>query len=1267
LAKLALGPIEENKEEIEQAQIIEEDPETRKGLNRRRSIVVQSRRDGKPADRAGRSTANDVARKHPLWYPGAKPEWFVPTHTDRHGKAWCLADAALVMQAGARGFMSRRKRRLGVEAAQRVFQTVYAIKIQRSWRIVKARKMRKTIINNMSENACIVVKRVARSMVARLLWAEEVNKMEAAARKIQKKFRSGRMKLITTRLLNKKLNAAVSFVQRGWREYKRWIVFNRREEDIVYAEAKKVKCDFMTAVNVNKAEKGAQTQAQKRIESLERFHQNTTVTGRRNVLQLLKKDKLGGDFFGTVTVPLKDAIRVTTEQVLQMHAPRKDPEHVELKLQECFYRKNTSIDLSTDAKREDQEHLKIFRWPYALQGDHGMLRLTQIVFSHNKLVGLPLDFYNLTNLTDVRVNDNKIKIISPEITQLQNLKLLWLHYNSITQLSQVGKLTKLEQLAIDNNRLISLPSTLGFLTQLHQLRLENNPFQDPPIEILRTIVKPPEDWNFSIVLNYLRHLNSAHSSNAEINGFGINNFPSVLEGMGHLRSLSLSGNRIQEIPRWLYSLTLLTSIHLDDNRIERISKLIWRMARLTDLSLCRNRIKQSGLPTENMLLLTNLKKLNLKFNLILSPPPEVLSQDAQTIFRFMKAMRAAEMGEEEVVLNNLLLKVFPEPNTYPTIRKLDLSGNLIREFPMHTLVIVKLSELNLSGNLIYFVPSEISKLAFLHKLYLNSNSLTDLPKEIGQLDDLIDLDLSNNQLSVLPVSLPSLRNLRRLRASRNRLKKLPKDMSTMGSLQQLYLDYNNLESLPDCFEGMTQLKLLFIDANNLRTLPQSISKCLQLEDFSATKNSFGGLLPAFCKLPNVSRFVLSDNCIRTLPSTLGSMVSLTRLELERNEMEKFKPLHLLKSVETLILKRNFIKVLPPEIEQIRSLKFLDISDNQLVAIAPEIRFCTNLSCLDLCNNQLLSLPPYPPQQGPVLGKLVSLEKLYLRKNHLCDLPLDFWEATSLQELHLQENPWTGNHKLKRIVSPHPDDAGGELIVKVIEGKDFAKMDGRRGSSDPYVKLKVQDTKYQTTVIAGSLNPKWNQSFVFQLDDNPFDDQLECEVFDWDAEGSDDVMGEFTVPFTRELLQQCHRSKAADDVPASQRERWVDLKGEDDLGRPAKGCVRLSFEFSPLDGSIPSIQHYIKRVATRGWLDMAEKTQAEQIAMNAVKVRTHNPLDSEWEHDEVRHRDEIRRADRSYFAPSFYLHRLLTKHTDMNTSVMRRLILCLVYCFHGVQI
>jgi Ca2+-dependent lipid-binding protein len=107
---------------------------------------------------------------------------------------------------------------------------------------------------------------------------------------------------------------------------------------------------------------------------------------------------------------------------------------------------------------------------------------------------------------------------------------------------------------------------------------------------------------------------------------------------------------------------------------------------------------------------------------------------------------------------------------------------------------------------------------------------------------------------------------------------------------------------------------------------------------------------------------------------------------------------------------------------------------------------------------------------------------------------------------------------------------------------------------------LQEAKFQTVVVAGSLNPKWNQSFKFQLDDNPYDDEIECEVFDWDADGEDDTMGHFTIPLTRELLHKARRRKPGEEaVSDSQREMWVNLQGEDDLGRAAKGQVRFQFE------------------------------------------------------------------------------------------------------------
>jgi len=53
---------------------------------------------------------------------------------------------------------------------------------------------------------------------------------------------------------------------------------------------------------------------------------------------------------------------------------------------------------------------------------------------------------------------------------------------------------------------------------------------------------------------------------------------------------------------------------------------------------------QDGLPIEALVSLSTITMLDLNLNLTLSPPAEVLAQDARTIFRFMTATRAAEKG-----------------------------------------------------------------------------------------------------------------------------------------------------------------------------------------------------------------------------------------------------------------------------------------------------------------------------------------------------------------------------------------------------------------------------------------------------------------------------------------------------------------------------------------------------------------------------------------------------------------------------------------------
>nr|CAD1825813.1 unnamed protein product [Ananas comosus var. bracteatus] len=89
-----------------------------------------------------------------------------------------------------------------------------------------------------------------------------------------------------------------------------------------------------------------------------------------------------------------------------------------------------------------------------------------------------------------------------------------------------------------------------------------------------------------------------------------------------------------------------------------------------------------------------------------------------------------------------------------------------------------------------------------------------------------------------------------------------------------------------------------------------------------------------------------------------------------------------------------------------------------------------------------------------------------------------------------------SHKKKEIIMR------GVLSVTVISGEDLPAMD-MTGKSDPYVVLtmKKTKTKYKTRVVNESLNPMWDQTFDFVVEDG-LHDMLILEVWDHDTFGKD---------------------------------------------------------------------------------------------------------------------------------------------------------------------
>ncbi|OIV99891.1 hypothetical protein TanjilG_26229 [Lupinus angustifolius] len=94
---------------------------------------------------------------------------------------------------------------------------------------------------------------------------------------------------------------------------------------------------------------------------------------------------------------------------------------------------------------------------------------------------------------------------------------------------------------------------------------------------------------------------------------------------------------------------------------------------------------------------------------------------------------------------------------------------------------------------------------------------------------------------------------------------------------------------------------------------------------------------------------------------------------------------------------------------------------------------------------------------------------------------------------------------------------GVLSVTVISGEDLPATD-LMGKSDPFVvlTLKKGGTKNKTRVVNDSLNPVWNQTFDFVVEDG-LHDMLMVEVYDHDTFGKDYV-GRVILTLTRVILE-----------------------------------------------------------------------------------------------------------------------------------------------------
>jgi len=217
---------------------------------------------------------------------------------------------------------------------------------------------------------------------------------------------------------------------------------------------------------------------------------------------------------------------------------------------------------------------------------------------------------------------------------------------------------------------------------------------------------------------------------------------------------------------------------------------------------------------------------------------------------------------------------------------------------------------------------------------------------------------------------------------------LPREVSLLTSLNHLDVRDNKLFNYGaegnEWLGDMTSLEKLSYGENwfDYDGIPTQISKLTNLVEYDCSYTLYHGPLKdeAFAGLNKLKMLDISGNEFNSsIPDTLASLPNLERLyAMEANLLGSFEFVTKMQVIKEMWVDYNGIDgMIPPAIEQIKSLNSLSVGDNRLSGPIPkEIGKLTNLVQLWLYDNSLTGSIPEE------IRALTNLETLYFSGNDI---------------------------------------------------------------------------------------------------------------------------------------------------------------------------------------------------------------------------------------------------------------------------------------------
>ncbi|KAL5073896.1 hypothetical protein RYX36_012880 [Vicia faba] len=470
------------------------------------------------------------------------------------------------------------------------------------------------------------------------------------------------------------------------------------------------------------------------------------------------------------------------------------------------------------------------------------------------------------------------------------------------------------------------------------------------------------------------------------------------------------------------------------------------------------RLQLSGTISSSLSKLTQLRKLSLHSNNLISSIPPSLSQCLflRAIYLHNNSL-SGNIPPSLLNLTNLQVLNFAAnflsgtiPNRLSnSLRILDLSsnsftGNIPGNFTSNSqLQLINLSHNRLTGQ----IPVTLGALQQLQYMWLDNNRLHGtLPSAISNCSSMVHLSIDENSIGgLIPSTIGTMPKLQVLSLSLNQLSGFVpttlfcnQNNKHNNTLRILQLGFNMLTGISNPRNGKCDnhfLEILDLKENHIiqSLFPSWLTNVKSLRTLDLSGNSFSGYLPRdIGDLFLLEELRLSDNSLSgVVPSSIVECSLLKVLDLRRNRFSGLVPYFVgeLKSLKELSLGGNFFTgLIPKSYGGLYELEILDLSNNKLNGVLPlEIMQLGNLGVLNLSNNrfsgqvsyrigglkslQVLNLSQcgFSGSVPSTLGSLMKLRVLDLSKQNLSgEIPVEVFGLPSLEVVALDGNSLSGS-------------------------------------------------------------------------------------------------------------------------------------------------------------------------------------------------------------------------------------------------------------------